>query len=115
MPIKERHPELIAAAVALVGVFFFAAALLEWSFLQLQAPGAFLLIGVSVAFILGGVYFLFKAQRGLLEPNGETIVDVRMRAIENMQSADLISRIAKEDPDPDVRQKALQRLTEITA
>lgn len=115
MPIKERLPELIAAAVALTGVFFLSAGVLEWPFLRMQAPGAFVLIGVSVAFILGGGYFLFKARRGHLEPNGETIIDVRMRAIENMQSAELVSRIARDDPDPEVRQKAVQRLTEITA
>jgi hypothetical protein len=38
-----------------------------------------------------------------------------MRAIENMQSTELISRIAQDDSDPEVRQKALQRLTEIVA
>lgn len=115
MLIKERYPELIAAAVVLTGVFFLAAGVMEWPFLQVQAPGAFVLMGVSVAFILGGGYFLYKAQRGHLEPDGETITDVRIRAIENMQSAELISRIAQDDPDPEVRQKALQRLTEITA
>ena len=115
MPIKERFPELISSAIALTGVFFLAASVLEWPFLQIQAPGAFVLIGVSVAFILGGGYFFFKAWRGHLEPSGETIAEVRMRAIENMQSAELVSRIARDDPDPEVRQKALQRLTEITA
>jgi hypothetical protein len=115
MPIKERLPEMIAAAVALTGVFFLAAGVLEWTFLQIQAPGAFVLTGVSVALILGGGYFFFKAWRGHLEPNGETVADVRMRAIANMQSAELVSRIAQDDPDPKVRKRALQRLTELTA
>jgi hypothetical protein len=115
MPIKERFPELISSAIALTGVFFLAASVLEWPFLQIQAPGAFVLIGVSVAFILGGGYFFLKAWRGNLEPGGKTITEVRIRAIENMQSAELVSRIARDDPDPEVRQKALQRLTEITA
>lgn len=115
MLLKDRHPEMIAAAVALTGVFFLAAGLLEWTFLQIQAPGAFVLTGVSVALILGGGYFFFKAWRGHLEPNGVTVAEVRMRAIANMQSTELVSRIAQDDPDPKVRKKALQRLTELTA
>jgi hypothetical protein len=112
---QERHPQLIAAAVAATGALFLAAGVMEWSFLQAQPPGAYLLTGISVAFILGGGYFFFMAHRGHLDPQGETIVEVRMRAIENMRSTELISRIAQDDPDPEVRQKALQRLTEITA
>jgi hypothetical protein len=112
---QERHPQLIAAAVAVTGAFFLAAGLMEWPFFQAQPPGAYLLIGLSVAFLLGGGYFFFKARRGHLEPQGETITEIRMHAIENMQSTELISRIAQDDPDPKVRRKALQRLTEITA
>jgi hypothetical protein len=88
---------------------------MEWPFFQAQPPGAYLLIGLSVAFLLGGGYFFFKARRGHLESQGETITEIRMHAIENMQSTELISRIAQDDPDPEVRRKALQRLTEITA
>jgi hypothetical protein len=71
---------MIAAAVAVSGVFFPAAGVMEWPFLQAQPPGVYLLIGVSVALLLGGCYFFLKAWRGHLDPQGETRAEVRMRA-----------------------------------
>ena len=60
-------------------------------------------------------FVMIKANRGQLDPSGKTVTEVRLRAIENMDSAELLSQIAREDPDVDVREKALARLEEIAA
>lgn len=115
MKLIEWHPHLIAAAVAVTGALFMAAGLIEFAFLEVQPPGRYFLLGISVVFILSGGYFLFKARRGSLEPQGETITDVRKQAIEKMASTELLSQIAREDPEPEVREKALERLEEIAS
>ena len=81
----------------------------------LALPGAYFLMGLSALFLLSGGYFLFKAVKGPLHPQGKTVTDVRLAAVEKMDSAELLGRIAREDPVADVREKAMARLEEIAA
>jgi hypothetical protein len=115
MKIMERHPQLIAAAIAATGALFLGASILEFPFLQTEPPGVYFLMALAIVFLFCGSYFLIKANRGQLDPSGKTVTDVRLGAIENMDSAELLSQIAREDPDADVREKALARLEEIAA
>jgi hypothetical protein len=115
MKLADSHPQLIAAAIAATGVLFMGASMLELPFLLVEPPGAYILMGIAVFFISGGGYFLIKARRGELKPSAITVTDVRKQAIEKMESPELLSRIAQEDPKPEVRKKAMQRLEEITA
>lgn len=111
----ERHLQFIAAAVSAVGALFLSATIFEFSFLTTQLPEAYFLSGLSICFIFGGVYFLIKAYRGQLRPSEKTITDVRIQTVEQMQDKELLSQIAREDPDTTVREKAIQRLEEFAA
>jgi hypothetical protein len=112
---QDRDAQVIAAAIIATGTLFLSAGLFEFSFLTVLPPGAYFLTGLSIVFILGGGYFFIKAWRGHLEPQGKTITEVRIQAIEKMDSAELLSQIASEDPDNEVRAKALERLESIAA
>jgi len=112
---QEIHLQLISGAIAAVGAFFLSASILEFSFLTTQPPGAYFLSALSICFIFGGIYFLIMTYRGQLKPSGNTISDVRIQAVEKMQGTELLSQIAREDPDSVVREKAIERLEELTA
>jgi hypothetical protein len=110
----ERHPQLIAAAIAATGAFFLGASILEFTFLQTEPPGVYFLMALSVIFLFCGSYFLIKAMRGQLHPSGKTVTDVRLNAIDKQDSAELLRQIARDDPEVEVREKALARLEEIS-
>ena len=114
MKLIDSHPQLIAAAIAATGALFLGASLMEFPFMRAEPPGAYVLMGVAIVFIFGGSYFLLKAHRGHLKPQGVTVTDIRKKAIEKMESPQLLAQIAKEDPKSEVRDKALKRLEEIT-
>jgi hypothetical protein len=115
MKLADSHPQLIAAAVAATGGLFLIAGIMEVPFLRAEPPGAYYLIGLAILFVLGGGFFLLKAKQGDLEPQGITVTDVRKQAIEKMESPELLSQIAREDPKPEVRKKAMKRLEEIAS
>ena len=110
MNLAESHPQLIAAAIAAAGALYLVASILELPFLVIDPPGAYFMMGLAIVFLFGGGVFLIKARRGRLEPQGVTITDVRKQAIEKMESPELLSQIAQEEPKPEVRRKALKRL-----
>jgi len=112
---RERHLLVIAAAISAVGAFFLCASLFRLPFIDTQPPGAFFLSGLSICLLFGGIYYFIKAFRGQLKSGGKTITDVRIQAVEKMQGKELLSRIATEDPDKIVREKAIERLEELAA
>lgn len=115
MNLAENHPQVIAAAIAAVGALYLGASLLELPFLAINPPGAYFMMGLAIVFLFAGGFFLIKARRGGLKPQGVTITDVRKKAIEKMESPELLRQIAREDPKPEVRQKALKRLEDIAS
>ena len=112
---QELYVQFIAGAIAAVGALFLSASFFEYSFLTTQPPGAYFLSALSICFIFAGLYFSVKAYRGLLRPSGKTITDVRIQAVEKLQGTKLLNQIAREDPDRVVREKAIERLEELTA
>lgn len=114
MKLVKWHPQLIAAAIAANGALFLGASVLDFPFLEVQLPRAYFLMGLSIVFLFGGGYFFIKAHRGYLKPQGITVTDVRKEAIEKLDSTELLNQIAREDPKAEVREKALERLEEIT-
>jgi len=111
---QEVHVQVIAGAIAAVGALFLSASFFEYSFLTTQLPDAYFLSALSICLIFGGLYFSVKAYRGLLKPSEKTITDVRIEAVEKMRGTKLLHQIAKEDPDRVVREKAIERLEELT-
>lgn len=112
---RERHPQLIAAGIVATGALFLAASIFEIHFLSVQPPRAYFLTALSIVFMFYGGYFFVKALRGQLKPRGETITEIRLQAIEKMDSPEMLSQIAREDPDTTVRAKALEKLETIAA
>ena len=112
---QERHVPFIAGAIAAVGALLLSASFFDYPFLTTQPPGAYFLSALSICFIFAGLYFSIKAYRGLLKPSGKTITDVRIQAVEKMQGTELLGQIAREDPERVVREKAIERLEELTA
>ena len=112
---QEWYDQFLAGAIAAVGALFLSASIFDYSFLTTQPPGAYFLSALSICFIFAGLYFLIKSYRGLLKPSGKTITDVRIQAVEKMQSKDLLNQIAREDPESVVREKAIERLEELAA
>ena len=112
---QKKHLQFIAGAITAVGTLFLCANILQLSFLTTQPPGAFFLSALSISFVFGGIYYFIKASRGELKPNGKTITDVRIQAVEKMHGKELLSRIARKDPDYKVREKAIERLEELAA
>jgi hypothetical protein len=107
-------PHFLSVAIVATGFFYMAACLLDLPFLTIRPPGAYWIGGYAAILISAGIYFFICARRGKLEPQGHTVAEVRMEAIEKIQSTELLSRIALEDDDKDVRHKAARRLEEIT-
>jgi hypothetical protein len=111
----DRHPQFIAIGVAATGALFLCACFINLPFLTAEPPGAYVLMGLSIVLLVAGCYFFWRARQGKLEPQGKTVAEVRIQAIEKMHSTELLSRIALEDDNEMVRKKAARRLEEITA
>ena len=115
MSLTKRHPQIIAAAVAATGAFFLGASIFPFPFLNVQPPGAYFLMALSIVFMFSGSHFFIKACRGQLAPGRKTVSDVRRQAIEKMDSPDMLGQIARDDPDAAVRAKAMERLKALAA
>jgi len=71
-------------------------------------------MGISFIFFLLGVRYAYLALKGKLEPKGISVTEIRKQALEKMKDKAYLAKTAKDDPNPEVRQKALERLKEIT-
>jgi hypothetical protein len=71
-------------------------------------------MGFAFILFIFGRRYSYLSLRGKLEPEGVSVVEVRKKALENIESETYHAKTAKEDPDPRVRQKAIERLKEIT-
>jgi hypothetical protein len=106
----ERMPLLISILVLCVGLFFAAAVLANLPFIDPSPPGIYALIAISLLLTVSGALFMVKTLRGDLEPDGVTLSEMRMEAVEAIADKALLARIAAKDKHPDVRDKAKQRL-----
>lgn len=104
----------IACYVALVGLIYSLLPMVQTSLVDFKEPNEYFLMGISVILFLLGVRYGYLSLRGKLEPNGISVREVRKQALEKIESVAYLAKTAKNDPDPDVRQKAVKRLEEIT-
>jgi hypothetical protein len=109
----DRHPQFLAAAIAATGALYLAPLFLDLPFPAPQPPGAYFLMGLSAVYVAAGACFFVRARQGALEPQEKTVTDVRLQAVAKMESRELLSRIALEDPEAAVRRQAARRLEEI--
>ena len=66
---------------------------------------------------LFGLYFISLplVLKGKLETRGPSVTDICKQTLEKMESEAYLAKTAKDDPNPEIRQKALKRLKEINA
>jgi len=107
-------PFVLAAFVAAVGLLFLAAALFDLPPMQAKAPGSYVLSAVSLIFVVFGLTYAYLLATGRIEREGRSIAKVRQEAIGKMRDQNLLARIARDDPNPVVREAAQERLQELS-
>lgn len=106
-------PFVLTAFVTGVGVLFLAAVLLDLPPLRVQTVGSYLLSAVSLIFVIFGLTYGYRQATGRLERQGKTFAEVRQEAVEKMRDQSLLASLAKDDPKPQVREAANERLQEL--
>lgn len=112
MQLQKTFPLILSAFIMAVGLLFLSSAMFELSFLtpmQRRVP----LAVIAVVFIAAGALFIILHQRGNLRRQGKTLKQVRKEAVAKLDSEELLANIALEDPQPEIRETAKQRLREL--
>jgi hypothetical protein len=104
----------VAAYVAIVGLFFIVLPVVQTSLIEFKAPNKYFLMGFAFILFVGGCWSGYLSLRGELEPDGVSVVEIRKEALEKSESETYLAKAALNDPDSEVREKAMDRLKEIT-
>ncbi len=112
---KNRHrlPVVIASLIAMTGAHFLISTVMDLPWLTYTDRPPVAAMAVSALLTLAGACFLVAALRGTLEPAGESVREVRKRALEKVATRSYLVRVAENDPDPEVRKKALEQIHEM--
>lgn len=105
---------LLTAFVTGVGLLFLTAVILDLPPLQVKSSGSYVLLVVSLFFLVFGLTYGYLMLTGKLERKGKTISELRQEAVEKMRDQGLLVRIAQDDPNPGVRKAAQERLQELS-
>jgi len=104
----------VAAYVAIVGLFFIVLPVVQTSLIEFKAPNKYFLIGFAFILFVGGCWYGYLSLRGELEPDGVSVIEIRKEKLEKIESETDLAKAALNDPDPEVREIAMDRLKEIT-
>ena len=104
----------VAAYVAIVGLFFIVLPVVQTSLIEFKAPNKYFLMGFAFILFVGGCWYGYLSLKGELEPDGVSVAEIRMEALEKIESVTYLAKAAQNDLDPEVREKAQERLEEIT-
>ncbi|MCG6916647.1 MAG: hypothetical protein LJE89_03780 [Deltaproteobacteria bacterium] len=96
-----------------VGLFFLITLLFDTEVFSADPPGKYFLGAIAAVFVVFGVVYLSLYWKEKLPEHGKSIVEVRKEAILNIKDESLLAKIATEDPNPRLREKARERLQEI--
>jgi hypothetical protein len=113
MSVNKMLPYLMSGFIAAVGLFFILAGYVGPGYLELQAPGRYYLLGLSIFFVLLGTLMAFLARRGSLKKVGITPEEVRRKTLSKLDDKQLLAKVALEEEDEKTRQAAARRLKEI--
>lgn len=113
MNIQKAFPYLVAGYSVVVGLFFIILLLIDMPFLNVEAPGSYILSIVSLIFIVVGSCYIYLLNKGKLKRTGKFIAEVRQEAIEKMKDPAMLSKIALEDSNPKCRKAAQERLEDL--
>ncbi len=101
---------VLTAFVTAVGLLFLTAVFFDVPRLEVKSPGSYILSAVSLFFVLFGLTYGYLLKTGRLERRGRSSAEVRQEAIEKMRDQSLLARLARNDPNPSVREAARERL-----
>lgn len=103
----------IACYVLVTGLVFLILPLAQTPWMVVKTPNRHFLTALSLVFCAVGARYARLAWKGRLESEGIDIKDVRKEALDRISDETYLARVAKEDPVPEIREKALQRLEEV--
>ena len=104
----------VSVYVTIVGLFFSVLPVVQTSLIEFKAPNKYYLMGFAFIFFACGCYYAYLSLKGKLEPEGVSVAEIRKEALEKIESETYLAKAAQDDPDPEVREKALERLKEIS-
>ncbi|MGA9177339.1 MAG: HEAT repeat domain-containing protein [Desulfobacterales bacterium] len=114
MKLLKNFPFWVAFCVAVVGLIFSILPVVQTSLMDFKEPNKYFLMGISFIFLILGVRYGYLALKGELKPSGISVNKVRKQSLKKIKTPAYLAKIAKEDPDPEVRQEAIKRLEAIT-
>jgi hypothetical protein len=114
MKLLKNFPFWVAFYIAVVGIVLFFLSIIQTPYIEFKEPNRYFVTLVSFILFFLGVVYGYLALRGKLEPKGISVTEVRKQSLEKIKTESYLAKIAKEDPDPKVRQAAIKRLEEIT-
>jgi hypothetical protein len=113
MSYRQYFPLLVAAFLTATGIFFLAVPFFNLPVFDTEPPREYFLMGLSAGLCLLGILYIVLFRRGELKRRGESLTEVRKKALESVSTESYLAKIANEDPDPEVRAKALERLKKL--
>jgi hypothetical protein len=115
MKLLKNFPFWVAFYIAVVGIVLFFLSIIQTPYIEFKEPNRYFVTLVSFILFFLGVVYGYLALRGKLESKGISVTEVRMQSLEKIKTESYLAKIAKEDPDPKVRQAAIKRLEEISS
>jgi hypothetical protein len=113
--LKSILPLLVAVYVSATGIFFILASVFNTRIAPAGENGNALLLAISAAFVLAGVYFAFLFFTDRLKRKGKSIIEIRLEAIQKYDSQSILADIVRNETVPEIREAAQRRLEEIAA
>ena len=112
--LRLYFPLVVAAYVAITGIFFLIAPVLSTQVVSIQGSGKTVTMTTGTALAIAGGIFIYLFFAGKLKKNGKSIVEIRMEAIEKYDSPAMLAEIARNEPVKEIRQAAKRRLDKIS-
>jgi hypothetical protein len=113
MKLLKNFPLWVSFYIVAVGLVFIFFTVIESEYIEFKDPHKYYVAAGSFIICLFGVVYGYLALKGKLEPKGPSVTEVRKQSVKKVKTESFLTKIAKEDPDPKVRQAALKRLEEI--
>ena len=113
MNLKKNFPYVVAGYIIATGVFFCMSTLIEGVLLDLESPGRYVMLAVSIIFMGAGIYSVYLVNQGKLRKAGKSITEVRREAIEKIKDPTMLAQIALEDQNPVIQKTAEKRLNNL--
>jgi hypothetical protein len=110
MFLKKFFPLIIAGYMAVVGIIFLTLPFFHSSPAFLDSPSKIILRVISALLVCAGVLSIYFFQKKKLKKEGKTIIEVRTETVGKLKSESLLASIALNDPNPQIRATARQRL-----